>query len=119
MLTIISIPISCQFQSIFIDLRSVFEQQERRSRMYDWTAFLTAHFLVELFWNILSSVLFFLVWYWALGLPTGRVVYSLLVIGFLYPLFYTTQVFAIVAPSSSTKISSLLLCVLFSFTGIL
>ncbi|KAL5483571.1 SNQ2_6 [Sanghuangporus weigelae] len=118
MLTIISVPISCQLQATFIDARQVYELQERHSRMYSWSAFLATHLLVELFWNIISSVLFFSAWYWVTGFPTNRVVYSFLIIGFFYPLFYTTQALAVTSFSSSTKISSLLLCISFSFTGI-
>ncbi|KAL5505028.1 SNQ2_6 [Sanghuangporus vaninii] len=118
MLTIISIPISCQLQATFIDARQVYELQERHSCMYSWTVFLTTHLFVELFWNIISSILFFSAWYWVTGFPTDRVVYSLLVIGLLYPLFNTTQSLAVASLSSSTKISTLLLCISFSFTGI-
>ncbi|KAL5521040.1 hypothetical protein ACEPAG_8962 [Sanghuangporus baumii] len=118
MLTVISIPISCQLQTIFIDARKVYELKERHSCMYNWTMFLATHLFVELFWNIISSVLFFSVWYWVTGFSADRVVYSFLIIGFFYPLFYTTQALAVTSLSSSTKISSLLLCISFSFTGI-
>ncbi|KAL5532389.1 SNQ2_2 [Sanghuangporus sanghuang] len=118
MLTIISIPISCQLQAIFIDTRQVYELQERHCCMYSWTVFLATHLFVELFWNIISSTLFFSAWYWVTGFPTDRVVYSFLVIGLLYPLFITTQALAVTSLSSSTKISTLLLCISFSFTGI-
>lgn len=38
--------------------------------MYSWTALVTSQLLIELPWNILGSSLFFVCWYWTVGLDT-------------------------------------------------
>ncbi|KAG2742854.1 hypothetical protein P692DRAFT_201809446, partial [Suillus brevipes Sb2] len=60
---------SQQLQTMFIDIRSVYEIRECPSRMYNWTALIVSEILVELSWNIMCSSLFFVCWYWTVGFP--------------------------------------------------
>jgi ATP-binding cassette subfamily G (WHITE) protein 2 (SNQ2) len=53
--TILSVPLSNQIQVPFIYTRGIYEIRERPSRMYSWTAMVTAQILVELPWNMLGS----------------------------------------------------------------
>lgn len=90
MSTILSIPLANQLQVAFIDVRTVYEIRERYSRMYHWTALVTSQLLIELPWNILGSSLYFLCWYWTVGLPNDRAGYTYLLYSVLFPLYYST-----------------------------
>ncbi|CAH0015952.1 unnamed protein product [Clonostachys rhizophaga] len=51
----------------FISERDMFEARERRNRSYSWIIFVSSNIVVELFWQTIASVLFFITWYY----PTG------------------------------------------------
>jgi ATP-binding cassette subfamily G (WHITE) protein 2 (SNQ2) len=89
MATILSVPLSNQLQAVFIQLRDIYEIRERQSRMYSWTALLTSQFLIELPWNVLGSALLFLSWYWTVGFDSSRAGYTYLMLGVVFPLYYT------------------------------
>jgi ATP-binding cassette subfamily G (WHITE) protein 2 (SNQ2) len=98
------------FQQVpFIHTRSIYEIRERPSRMYSWSALVTAQILVELPWNILGSSLWvvfshvrwtltliaflhrvFFCWYWTVGFPSSRAGFTFLLYGILFPMYYTT-----------------------------
>ncbi|PFH49073.1 hypothetical protein AMATHDRAFT_148472 [Amanita thiersii Skay4041] len=115
MATILSVPLSNQLQVEFINMRSVYEIRERASRMYSWTALLTSQLLVELPWNILGSTLLFLTWYWTVGFPSSRAGYTFLMLGIIYPLYYTSIAQAIAAMAPNAEIAAVLFSTLFSF----
>ncbi|KAI0035475.1 ABC-2 type transporter-domain-containing protein [Vararia minispora EC-137] len=115
MSTILSAPLSNQIQVPFITTRGVYEVRERPSRMYSWTAFVTAQFFGELPFNIFGSTLYFLIWYWLVALPTGRAGYTYLMLGIIFPTYYTSLAQAIAAMSPNTEIAALLFSFLFSF----
>lgn len=115
----VSVPLSGQLQAQYIDKRTVYEVRERPSRIYSWTAFTTAYILVEIPWNILGSLFLFLCWYWTVGYPTDRAGYTYLMLGIVYPLYYTTIALAIGAFSPSAEIGNMLFSTLFSFVLIL
>ncbi|KAG1894027.1 uncharacterized protein F5891DRAFT_985375 [Suillus fuscotomentosus] len=46
--------------------------------------------VAELPWNITSSAIFFLCWYWTIGYPTGRAGYSFLALSIAFLFYYTT-----------------------------
>ncbi|ORY70232.1 AtrD, ABC-transporter [Pseudomassariella vexata] len=52
----------------FIRGRQLFEARERPSKTYSWVAFVASNVLVELFWQTVTSVLLFVVWYYPTGL---------------------------------------------------
>ncbi|KAG1763106.1 ABC-2 type transporter-domain-containing protein [Suillus occidentalis] len=106
--SVLCVPLSQQLQTMFIDIRSVYEIRERPSRMYNWTALIVSQILVELPWNIMCSSLFFLCWYWTVGFPTDRAGYTYLMYGIVFPMYYTTVAQAVAAMAPSAVISSLL-----------
>lgn len=115
MSTIISVPLSNQLQVPFLDSRSIYEIRERHSSMYSWTAFLTSQIMVELPWNILGSTLYFLCWYWTVGFPSDRGGFTYLMLGVVFPLYYTTIGQAVAAMCPNAEIAALVFSFLFSF----
>lgn len=90
MATIISVPLSNQIQVPFINMRSIYQIRERPSRIFSWTALVTSQFLTELPWNVLGSSLFFLCWYWTVDFGQDRTGYTYLMMGIVFPLYYTS-----------------------------
>ncbi|KAJ7852075.1 hypothetical protein B0H14DRAFT_3085739 [Mycena olivaceomarginata] len=80
-----------------------------------WTALLTSAFLSELPWNILGSSLYFLCWYWTVGFESSRAGYTYLMIGVVFPLWYTSFGQAVAAMAPSAEIAAVLFSFLFSF----
>ncbi|KAG2034501.1 ABC-2 type transporter-domain-containing protein, partial [Suillus americanus] len=113
--TVLSVPITQQLQSVYIDIRSIYEVRERPSRMYYWSALATSQILVEIPWNIFCSSLFFVCWYWSVGFATDRVGYTYLMYGIVFPLYYTTIAEAVGAMAPNAVIASLLFSTVFSF----
>ncbi|KAG1888173.1 ABC-2 type transporter-domain-containing protein [Suillus subluteus] len=116
--TVLSVPITQQLQSVYIDIRSIYEIRERPSRMYSWTALATSQILVEIPWNIFCSSLFFVCWYWTVGFATDRAGYTYLMYGIVFPLYYTTIAEAVGAMAPNAVIASLLFSTVFSFVVI-
>lgn len=54
----------------FYSARALWEAREHPSRIYGWVAFCTAQVVAEIPMAIVSSVLYFLLWYYPAGLPT-------------------------------------------------
>jgi len=54
----------------FYQSRALWEAREQPSRIYGWFAFCTAQVVAEIPTAIVSSVLYFLLWYYPAGLPT-------------------------------------------------
>ena len=108
-----------QVQTPFIDLRTIYEVREKPSRIYNWSSFITAHLLVEIPWDLFSSLLLFICWYWAVGFPTDRAGYSYLMLGIAYPLYYTTIGLAVASAVSTAEVAALSFSILFSFVLIL
>ena len=115
MSTIISVPLAYQLQVSFIDMRNIFEVRERHSRMYSWTALVTSQILVEIPWNILGSSLYFLCWYWTVGFDNSRAGYTYLMLGLVFPFYYTTIGFAVAAMAPNAEIANILFSLIFSF----
>ncbi|KAG2131012.1 ABC-2 type transporter-domain-containing protein [Suillus clintonianus] len=115
---VLCVPIIQQIQTVYINIRSIYEVRERPSRMYSWTALVTSQLLVEIPWNILGSSLFFVCWYWAVGFATDRAGYTFLMYGVVFSLYYTTIAFAVGAMAPSALIASMLFSTLFSFVVI-
>src|SRR5882762_3448709 len=115
MSTINSVSLANQIQVPFLDTRRIYEVRERPSRMYSWTALLTSQILGEIPLNIIGSSIYFLVWYWTVGLPTDRAGYSYFLFGIVFPLYYTTIGQAVAAMAPNVEIAALLFSFLFSF----
>ena len=112
---VVSAPLSNQLQGPYIDTRRIYEIRERPSRMYSWTAFVAAQFLGELPLNIVGSSIYFLLWYWLVGLPSSRAGYSYLMIGIAFPMFYTSFAQWVAAMSPNVAIAAQLFGFFFGF----
>ncbi|GJE86387.1 pleiotropic drug resistance ABC transporter [Phanerochaete sordida] len=112
-----SVPLAQQLQVPFIAMRDLYEVRERPSRMYSWTALLTAQILAEVPWNIVACALFYLTWYWTVGFPSdaARAGYVFLALAVAFPLYYQTIGQAIAAMAPTAQIAALLFTFLFSF----
>ncbi|THU82570.1 hypothetical protein K435DRAFT_446226 [Dendrothele bispora CBS 962.96] len=115
MSTIISVPLANQLQVIYINMRNIYEIRERPSRMYSWTALVASQLLVEIPWNIIGSSLFFFCWYWTVGYPSSRAGYTYLMMGVIFPIYYTTIGQAVASMSPNAEIAALLFSFIFSF----
>jgi ATP-binding cassette subfamily G (WHITE) protein 2 (SNQ2) len=113
--TILSVPLSHQLQVPFLNMRSIYEIRERPSRMYSWSAMVTSQVFTELPWNILGSSLFFLCWYWTVGFENSRAGFTYLLVGLVFPLYYTTIGMAVAAMAPNAQIAGLVFSLLFSF----
>lgn len=105
-----------QLQIVYISIRDVYEIRERPSRMYSWTAFLVSQLVIELPWNMLGTSLFFVTFYWIIGLPTSRAGYTFLLFCVMFPIYYTTAGQAFTALAPTPTIATLLFSTLFVFT---
>ncbi|KAK0203605.1 pleiotropic drug resistance ABC transporter [Desarmillaria ectypa] len=113
--TILAAPLANQLQVPFIKMRNVYEIRERPSRMYHWSALLTAQFLAELPWNILGSGVYFLCWFWTVGYPSSRAGYTFLVMAVIFPLYYTSLGQAVASMVPNAELAAILFSFLFSF----
>ncbi|KAJ3515824.1 hypothetical protein NLJ89_g1517 [Agrocybe chaxingu] len=113
--TILSVPLANQLQIPYLATRRVYEIRERPSRMYGWTALITSQILVEIPWNILGSSLYFVTWYWTSHFPNDRAGYAYLLIGIIFPLYYTTIGLAFASMAPNAEIAALIFGFLFSF----
>ena len=71
-------------------MRSIYEIRERPSRMYSWTAMITAQMLIEVPWNFLGSVILFFSWFWTVGFESARAGYTFIILVIAFPLYYST-----------------------------
>ncbi|KAJ7261710.1 ABC-2 type transporter-domain-containing protein [Mycena haematopus] len=115
MSTILAAPLSNQLQVPFLEMRKIYEIREGPTKFYSWSALTTSAFLSELPWNILGSTLYFLCWYWTVGFDTSRAGYTYLMIGIIFPLWYTSFGQAVASMAPSAEIAAVLFSFLFSF----
>jgi ATP-binding cassette subfamily G (WHITE) protein 2 (SNQ2) len=108
-------PLANQLQGVFFNTRRVYEIRERPSRMYSWTALITAQILGEVPLNIVGSSIYFFIWYWLVGFRSSRAGYTYLVIGVMLPMFYTTFALFIAAMSPNPAIAAQLFGFFFGF----
>ncbi|KAL2695855.1 hypothetical protein AAEP93_003155 [Penicillium crustosum] len=82
---IVGPPLGLQVQPRFVTLRDIFVHRERESLTYHWMAFVLSSFIVELPFTFLSSLVYWLLWYFPVGYFTtpSRAGYSFL----MYELF--------------------------------
>ncbi|KAK0449820.1 pleiotropic drug resistance ABC transporter [Desarmillaria tabescens] len=113
--TVLCVPMGGQIQVQFANMRSVYEIRERPSKMYNWSALVTAQILAEVPWGIFASSLLFCTWYWAVGFETSRAGYTYLMLGVLYPLYTSTFSQAIAAMAPRAEIATVLFSPFVSF----
>lgn len=108
-------PLANQLQVVFFNTRRVYEIRERPSRMYSWSALITAQILGEVPLNITGSSIYFLIWYWLVGFHSSRAGYTYLMVGIVLPMFYTTFALFIAAMSPNVPIAAQLFGFFFGF----
>ena len=116
---ILTVPGAQQLQIPFIASRMTYEIRERPSKMYSWSAWVTAQILVELPWNMFGGILLFFCWYWTVGYPTERAGYTFFLFSVLVPFYYTSIGQAIASIAPTVEIAALLFTSTFSFVLIL
>ncbi|KAJ7471516.1 pleiotropic drug resistance ABC transporter [Mycena galericulata] len=115
MATILSAPLSNQLQVPFLAMRNIYEIREGPTRFYSWSALITSAFLSELPWNIIGSSMFFLCWYWTVGIENDRAGYTYLMMGVIFPLYYTSLGQAVAAMAPNAELAAVLFSFFFSF----
>ncbi|KAL6702825.1 hypothetical protein ACN47E_000911 [Coniothyrium glycines] len=113
-----------QLQPIFLERRDIYETREKKSKMYSWVSFVTALIVSEMPYLLICGVLYYLVFYFASGLPldagsAGGVFFVFLVYQFIYTGF--GQFVAAYAPNAvfASLVNPLLLATLCCFCGVL
>jgi ATP-binding cassette, subfamily G (WHITE), member 2, SNQ2 len=74
----------------FISNRDIWESREYPSRIYGWTAFAISNILAELPYAVVGAVLFFVVFYFPVGLPLGEQAGYTFLMVLLFHLFATS-----------------------------
>ncbi|KAL6303777.1 pleiotropic drug resistance ABC transporter [Sparassis latifolia] len=115
MSTVLSVSLTHQVQVIFIEMRDIYEIREQHSNMYSWSALVTAQMLVEIPFNFLGSLIFFLCWYWTVALPGERAGFTYLLFGVVYPFYYVTIGETVAAMSPTAEIAGIVFSFLFTF----
>ncbi|KAJ5151295.1 ABC multidrug transporter atrF [Penicillium canariense] len=113
-----------QLQPLFLERRAIYEQREKKSKMYSWWAFVTALVSSEIPYLCICGVLYFVCWYWTVGGDTassksGATFFMML----LYEFVYTGigQFVAAYAPNATfaSLVNPLIIGTLVSFCGVL
>ena len=96
----------------FYQNRSLWEARELPSRIYGWVAFCTASIVTEIPISIVTSVIYWLLWYYPTGLPTDSstagYVFLMTMLFFLFQASWVNHFFSSVV----TVCSRLLTCVI-------
>ncbi|KAK5800729.1 hypothetical protein VI817_002941 [Penicillium citrinum] len=113
-----------QLQPLFIERRSIYEQREKKSKMYSWVAFVTALVVSELPYLCICAVLYFVCWYYTVGFPSeSNKAGATFLVMLLYEFVYTGigQFVAAYAPNATfaALINPLIIGTLVSFCGVL
>ncbi|KAJ5649509.1 ABC multidrug transporter atrF [Penicillium longicatenatum] len=113
-----------QLQPLFIERRSIYEQREKKSKMYSWIAFVTALVVSEIPYLCICAVLYFVCWYYTVGFPNdSSKAGPTFLIMLLYEFVYTGigQFVAAYAPNATfaALVNPLIIGTLVSFCGVL
>ncbi|KAJ7018816.1 pleiotropic drug resistance ABC transporter [Mycena alexandri] len=115
MSTILAAPLSNQLQVPFLEMRRIYEIREGPTKFYSWSALVTSAFLSELPWNIFGSSMYFLCWFWTVGFENSRAGFTYLMLGVIFPLYYTSFAQAVAAMAPTPELAAVLFSSLFSF----
>lgn len=113
-----------QLQPLFLERRAIYEQREKKSKMYSWWAFVTALVVSEIPYLCICAVLYFVCWYWTIGGVTASDKSGpTFLVMLLYEFVYTGigQFIAAYAPNATfaALVNPLLIGTLVSFCGVL
>ncbi|KAH8432475.1 uncharacterized protein LDX57_010110 [Aspergillus melleus] len=125
MLLLLSLVILVQLQPRLIQYRNLYEVREKHSRMYSWTAFITASIVTEIPYNLVIASVCFICWYFPVGwwrtITEGRGAFMWLIF-MVFQLYHTSfsQAVAIAAPDAETAsmVTILFYTFIFAFTGV-
>ncbi|KKY24924.1 putative abc multidrug [Phaeomoniella chlamydospora] len=113
-----------QLQPLFIDRRDIFETREKKSKMYDWKAFVTALVVSEFPYLVICAILYYVCWYYTVGFPSdsnkaGATFFVMLFYEFLYT--GIGQFIAAYAPNATfaALANPVIIGTLVSFCGVL
>jgi ABC-type multidrug transport system ATPase subunit/ABC-type multidrug transport system permease subunit len=85
----VALGVIAQMQPLFMHYRDIFEAREKKSKMYGWVAFVAAQMVAEMPYLVVCGTLYFVCWYYTVGLPNkastaGQVYFQMLLFEFLY-----------------------------------
>lgn len=113
-----------QLQPLFLERRDIYETREKKSKMYSWVPFVTALIISELPYLCVCATLYFVSWYYTVGLPSnsnkaGGVFFVMLWYQFVYT--GIGQFIAAYAPNAvfASLVNPLVISTLSSFCGVL
>lgn len=106
---IVGPPLGLQVQPRFVTLREIFVHREKESLTYHWLAFVISAFVVELPYSFLTSLVYWLLWYFPVGYfaTSSRAGYS----------FLMYELFAVFATSLAQLCASLMPNIEAAFTA--
>ncbi|KAF2648071.1 ABC transporter-like protein [Lophiostoma macrostomum CBS 122681] len=113
-----------QLQPLFIDRCDIYETREKKSKMYHWAPFVTGLIVSELPYLIICAFLYFVCWYFTVGLP-GEAKYagSTFFVVVFYEFLYTGigQMIAAYAPNAvfAALVNPLVITTLVNFSGVI
>ncbi|XPS79103.1 hypothetical protein M3J07_011108 [Ascochyta lentis] len=113
-----------QLQPLFIDRRDIYETREKKSKMYHWAPFVTGLIVSELPYLIICALLYYVCWYFTVGLPTDiKYAGSTFFVVVFYEFLYTGigQMIAAYAPNAvfAALANPLVITTLVSSSGVM
>ncbi|KAJ5591454.1 ABC multidrug transporter atrF [Penicillium hispanicum] len=113
-----------QLQPLFLERRAIYEQREKKSKMYSWVAFVTALVSSEIPYLCVCAVLYYVCWYYTVGFSNdSNKAGPTFLIMLLYEFVYTGigQFVAAYAPNATfaALVNPLIIGTLVSFCGVL
>ncbi|EPQ31307.1 uncharacterized protein PFL1_01492 [Pseudozyma flocculosa PF-1] len=113
-----------QLQPLFIERRSIYEQREKKGKMYHWGPFVTALIVSEIPYLIICGLFYFFCYYYTVGFPTAsKSAASVVFVMIFYEMLYTGigQMIAAYAPNPvfASLVNPLFIGVMVSFCGVL
>ncbi|KAH6612411.1 multidrug resistance protein CDR2 [Boeremia exigua] len=113
-----------QLQPLFIDRRDIYETREKKSKTYHWIPFVTGLIVSELPYLVICALLYYVCWYFTVGLPTEpKYAGSTFFVVVFYEFLYTGigQMIAAYAPNAvfASLMNPLVITTLVSFSGVM
>ncbi|OJJ78039.1 hypothetical protein ASPBRDRAFT_191300 [Aspergillus brasiliensis CBS 101740] len=113
-----------QLQPLFIEKRDIYDSREKKSKIYSWQAFVTGLIVSELPYLVICAVLFYVCFYYTVGLPgdsnkAGAVFFVMLMYEFVYT--GIGQFIAAYAPNAvaAALVNPLVIFTLVGFCGVI
>ncbi|KAH8704060.1 ABC transporter [Talaromyces proteolyticus] len=113
-----------QLQPLFLEKRDIYDAREKKSKVYSWQAFVTGLIVSELPYLVICAVLFYVCFYYTVGLPSdsskaGAVFFVMLMYEFVYT--GIGQFIAAYAPNAvaAALVNPLVIFTLVGFCGVI